>query len=376
MIDENNITNEPDFSPENESENIGQNGQPEPPEFEENHDGSADTPNVTHVVYIPYGFTPETFAEKRQIRKTALAVGLPSIALSIFTFVWSFIYLFATTKIAGLSYNDAVKLASEPAVQQILQIFVSCVMFLLPFPRALKCCGYTISETVNLKSPEKGDFLPFFGVGIGFCAFANIAMSYSSMFFSGLGFEYHVDYGDNPEGFFGFLLTFIATAIVPALVEEFACRGIVIGLLKKYGEAFAIITSAIVFGVMHGNFDQMPFAVIVGLILGYIYVKTGSLWASVAVHCTNNAISVIFTYFEKIMPSYMQNAIYTLYILICLFAAICGIYAIAKKNPDRFALKTSDTAASEGQKYKWFFTSWAIIVFLALNIIDSFTYFV
>lgn len=334
-------------------------------------------PPAAPVVYIPYGFTPQTFAEKKQIRKTALVIGIPCICLSFISFIWSFIYLFATTKIAGLSYSAAIELASNPAVQQVLQIIASCLMFLLPFPIAARCAGCRIDKTVDLCAPKKHTFLPFYLLGIGFCAFANISMSYSSAFFEGFGIDYSVDYGDNPNGFFGFLLTFIATAIVPALVEEFACRGIVIGLLRKYGEAFAIVTSSIIFGVMHGNFDQMPFAVIVGLILGYIYVKTGSLWASVAVHCTNNAVSVIFTYLDgSALTSNLQNVLYSLYLLFSLLAAICGIYLILKRYSDIFALEKACTESSEKQKYKWFFTSWIIIVFLVLNILDSFKYFI
>lgn len=356
MFEENN------FTPQNEGE----------PQFNS-------APPQPHMQYIPYGFTPETYREKKEIRKIAMVVGIPCICLSLIVFLWSFIYLFLTTKIGGLSYNAAIELANNPAVQQVLQVILSCLMFLAPFPIAAKCAGYRIDSTIKLGKPKDGTFLPFFLFGIGFCSFANIAMSYSSAFFRGIGIDYEVDYGKNPSGFFGFLLTFIATAIVPALVEEFACRGIVLGLLKKYGEAFAVITSSIIFGVMHGNFDQMPFAIMVGLILGYIYVKTGSIWVSVAVHCANNAISVIFTYLEDIASINAQNLLYLIYLMFSMLAAIFGVYMLSKKNKsdtNDFELEKSNTFATNKQKYTWFFTSWIIIVFLALNFIESLTYFV
>lgn len=339
---------------------------PQPPQYNQ----------VQAIEYIPFGFTPETYREKRDIRRRAVVIGIPCLCLSLISVVWSIVYLFFTTKFLRLDYNEAISLANNPAVQQILQVVLSTVMFLVPFPIVAKCAGYRIDSIISFAKPKKGTFLPFLFFGIGFCAFANIAMSYSSAFFDGFGIEYDVPYSENPSGVFGFLLTFIATAIVPALVEEFACRGIVLGLLKKYGEAFAIITSSIVFGVMHGNFDQMPFAVMVGLILGYIYVKTGSIWVSVAVHCANNAVSVIFTYLERIVTTNTQNLFYLFYLIFALLAAIYGVYLLSKKSHDIYTLKKADTASREKQKYTWVFTSWIIIVFIALNLLESLTYFI
>ena len=163
---------------------------------------------------------------------------------------------------------------------------------------------------------------------------------------------------------------------MPALVEEFACRGVVLGMLRKYGETFALVASSIVFGVMHGNFDQMPFAIMVGLILGYSYIKTGSIWVSVAVHCANNAISVIFSYLGDILGTNMQNLLYYVYLMASMLAAIAGVCILAKKHDENiYSLQKSETAATEKQKYSWFFTSWIIIVFLALNFVDSLKYF-
>lgn len=324
-----------------------------------------------------YGAPPEIYREKKDIRRITLAVGIPAVCLSLITYLWSVVYLFITVKTMKMSYTDAIELANNSAVQQVLQVILSILMFLVPFPIAARCAGYRIDSLVSTKKPTTGTALPFFLFGIGFCSFANIAANYCSSIFKNIGIDYEVDYGDNPSGVFGFLLSFIATAIVPALVEEFACRGIVLGMLKKYGETFAIIASSIVFGVMHGNFDQMPFAIMVGLILGYIYVKTGSIWISVAVHCVNNAISVIFNYLANTMSVNSQNLLYGLYLIISMLAAIFGVYILSKKHSaDIYSLQKSDTVSTSKQKYTWFFTSWIIIIFLALNFIESLTFFV
>lgn len=323
---------------------------------------------------------PEEYKRKRDLRRIGLAIGLPAIILSVIGFLWSFVYLFVTKRFFGMSYNEAAELLDNPAVQQVLQIILSCLMFLIPFTIGAKCLKIKISNLIMFDKAKKGTFLPFLFFGIGFCSFSNVATSYASGYISsfleffGIDAEYNVDFGANPEGVFGFLLSFITTAIVPALVEEFACRGIVLGLLKKYGEGFAIISSSIIFGVMHGNFEQIPFATLVGFILGYIYVKTKSIWVCVAVHCINNAISVIFTYLSGVVSVNTQNLLYLIYLIISMLAAIVGVLLFAKNSEEKYALDKVDEKITEKQKYTWLFTSWAIIVFLCLNAFEAFTY--
>ena len=266
-------------------------------------------------------YDPEEVARKNSIRKIGLAIGLPSLALFAISFGWSFLYLFITMKCLKMTYNESIAIINNPAIQQILQITLSTLMFLVPFTIGAKCLKFKIGELIMFNKVKKGTFLPFLLIGMGFCSFANISVSYASSIFEGFGIEYDVDFGRNPEGVFGFLLSFIATAIVPAIVEEFACRGIMIGILKKYGEGFAVISSAVIFGIMHGNFEQIPFATMVGLILGYIYVKTGSIWTCMAVHCVNNSIAVIFSYLPN---TALSNIIYIL----------CNIFS-KKSTPNR-----------------------------------------
>jgi membrane protease YdiL (CAAX protease family) len=82
-------------------------------------------------------------------------------------------------------------------------------------------------------------------------------------------------------------------AAVPALAEEFAMRGVVMQQLRRHGDRFAIITSAALFAVMHGNLIQAPFAFFLGLALGYFTVITGSIWTAISIHFLNNFFSVL-----------------------------------------------------------------------------------
>ena len=331
-------------------------------------------PVYKYVQYIPYGFTPKTFEERKGIKKSANLASISLLLVTGFSVLWSLLYITIMISL-GFSYNKAYEIINEPASMQVLQILLSSFLFTIPFIIVYKIGGYRISDLVILKKPKKENRLSLFLLGISFCSFANIAVSYMSSLFSSLGINYEVDFGDNPDGFFGFMLSLIATVFVPALVEEFALRGLVLGSLKKYGEGFAILSSSIIFGVMHGNFQQIPFAFLVGLILGFITIKSGSLWIAVAVHGFNNFISIFFDYFMKGIPVQNQNVIYTIYLSVALLLGIVGICLINNSDGTLFKLKKSDTECEEKKKYKWLFLSPLLIIYMGLEFLMSLSFF-
>ena len=331
--------------------------------------GVSSTP--TYVTYVPYGYTPKTYEEKTSIKKYAVLIGVSLLLLMGITFFWGVLYYFIMSAM-GISTAKANIIISDPAAMQVMQILLSSLMFTIPFILVFKANNQRISDLVPLKKPL-GNKTAIFFIGLSVCAFANIANSFCGQLFGSLGIDYNVDYGDNPSGFFGFLLSLIATAVVPPLVEEFACRGIILGCLRRFGDGFAVLISAILFGLMHGNFDQMPFAFMVGLALGYIVVKTDSLWIAVAVHAANNFISVAFEYLLAGLSQNAQNLIYSLYLMAALILGVIG--AVLFSDREGFNFKKSDTESSLKQKIKWFFTSPVIIIFAVLCVLESLLYF-
>lgn len=89
-------------------------------------------------------------------------------------------------------------------------------------------------------------------------------------------------------------------ALIPALVEEFVCRGVIFHGLRHNGIWKAILISALLFGIMHMNFNQMSYAFVLGIVLALVVEATDSIWASVIVHFTFNASSVALNYLMNI----------------------------------------------------------------------------
>ncbi len=96
--------------------------------------------------------------------------------------------------------------------------------------------------------------------------------------------------------------TLILLAVVMApLFEEIVFRGIIMkGLINKGMKPItAIIISAVVFGVVHGNPWQFVGAVLLGSVLGLVYYKTKSLLLPILLHAFNNLCSSILIFYNK-----------------------------------------------------------------------------
>lgn len=102
-------------------------------------------------------------------------------------------------------------------------------------------------------------------------------------------------------------LTVLLVVIVAPIVEEFIFRKLMIEKLSRYGYVTAILVSSIAFGLFHGNFYQFFYATFVGLVLGYIFVKSGSWLLSVLMHTLVNFYgSVVTILVNKALARYLE----------------------------------------------------------------------
>ena len=93
------------------------------------------------------------------------------------------------------------------------------------------------------------------------------------------------------------LLNFIMVSVFAPFFEEWLCRGMVLrGLLaNKIKPVWAIVISAIFFGVIHLNLWQALPAFLLGCLFGFVYYKTGSLKLTMLMHCVNNTFSLLMS---------------------------------------------------------------------------------
>lgn len=79
------------------------------------------------------------------------------------------------------------------------------------------------------------------------------------------------------------------TGLAGPVAEELVFRGVVLRRLLPFGKGFAIVVSAVLFGVMHGNFLQGIYAFFAGLVFGYVAAEYSIRW-SLVLHILNNLV--------------------------------------------------------------------------------------
>ena len=102
-------------------------------------------------------------------------------------------------------------------------------------------------------------------------------------------------------------ITAIFTVIVAPVGEEFVFRKLIIDRTQKYGAFVSIGLSALMFGLMHGNFYQFFYCFALGLILGYMYYSTGKLYLTIALHAVINFVGGILTSFLQPVAEGLQT---------------------------------------------------------------------
>lgn len=85
----------------------------------------------------------------------------------------------------------------------------------------------------------------------------------------------------------------LSIALLAPILEELLFRGAIEGYLLREGRSpwGAIVVSSLIFGVVHMNPAQIPFAFLLGMMFGWLYYRTGSLLPGVVGHVLNNSVA-------------------------------------------------------------------------------------
>ncbi len=225
--------------------------------------------------------------ERKEIRHISNLLGLAILMFELIQLIFSLV-LAANPVVYDLYENSSV-------FQDCSSIlFIEVAGLVIPF--GIIAFFNRKKYKVNIVPNEKIGFAKcarWVGFGMLCCIGADFVVSGVIALFNVFGYDLDVPESLVPSSPFACVTTIVATAIVPALCEEFAMRCCSLGLMRNYGKAFGVVSVSIIFGLLHGNVVQFVFAGLVGLIVGYATVKTGSIWPAIFIHGCNNAMSAI-----------------------------------------------------------------------------------
>lgn len=119
---------------------------------------------------------------------------------------------------------------------------------------------------------------------------------------------------------------YIGVGVLIPVIEELVFRGIILGeFLSTMNADVAVFLSALIFGTMHMQPVQIGYALVCGLILGYVYLYSNSLYLSIAIHIIFNVLGGIAPAIFTNNPLFM-NVLGVLEIVFVLAGFFCILY--------------------------------------------------
>ncbi len=180
------------------------------------------------------------------------------------------------------------------------------ITFFLPF--------YLYARHIRKQSFD--DMCPLCGakpLKLGLCVFAamQLASSAAALFCETVGgFVFPELFATFPIeesvslGVLELAVEFVSLCVFTPLVEEFVFRGVIFGSLRPFGASYAVVASALLFGLAHGGPSSMAYALVSGFILAAVREVTGSVKSGIFLHGFNNAISFLFS---SVLPFYADD---------------------------------------------------------------------
>lgn len=217
--------------------------------------------------------------------------------LTYFVMMVSFVLIRIAFLYIKLPFSSTVNdLITTILVQGFFMFFLAVFMF-----SQLK--RQPIKKTFNDFGYNKLNFTPILiSVLIGIlCYFFNIFVaSFFNTIIGLFGYEqmpsFATSISTQDYSIFSFIIQVVSVAIIPAICEETAHRGLLLNGLKGSGIVNAILLSSLLFGLMHLNINQFFYATILGFIIAMSAVISKSIIPAIIIHFMNNFISTYMSF--------------------------------------------------------------------------------
>ncbi len=183
------------------------------------------------------------------------------------------------------------------------------------------------------------------------------------------------------------LILMFQLVIIAPIFEEFWFRGLIMESLKPYGNGFAILVSAVLFGLTHGNLQQFFYATVLGICLGYIALNTKSIVVTTVMHAMFNSIAgfiMLFVSFDGVQeymlsngekaadsPSVVAYMVFMFFVVVLLLVGL--IMAVIKLRKIRRYRVEKMWEVSSARKWGIFLSRFTVIIMIILAI-DTLTF--
>lgn len=171
-------------------------------------------------------------------------------------------------------------------------------------------------KTIPLQRPSNTKRIPAFAaVGLCFMLAGEYYANYFQYILSKVHLKVDLPQFTFPNNTPALIFYVMQICVLAPLCEEFLFRGLILQNLRRFGNLFAVLATSAIFGLIHANLMQTPFAFVVGIALALLAIETGSIWPGVALHALVNTISVLTDGLTYYFGSGVSSTVYGLLML-------------------------------------------------------------
>lgn len=203
--------------------------------------------------------------------------------------------LFAMLVISSALQIGAALLMRDYAPSLLERGWVFWAVSLLPsYAIGMPICYFLLRPLPSLapekRAAESGAWLRYFAIAMFLLYAGNLlGLFLNTALGNLLGRDMTNPVAELIEGS-GMWASAIVTVLIAPPLEELIFRKLLMDRLLRYGERTAVLASALLFGLYHGNFSQFFYAALIGGFLAYLYAKTGRLRLTVLLHMGINLV--------------------------------------------------------------------------------------
>lgn len=306
----------------------------------------------------------DVYFNKREMKNFGFVIGMAIILYVGVQVILSLIFKAALPALLKNVFN-------EEEISMIMQILLQCLSLgaAIYFVRAYTeetSNSVEIERKISIKSKAKIVLITLFVV------FA-IQIALSSLLYPLIGLDYDMTdlfKVNSSSSLMSKVILVITLSIIPAIFEETFFRETIIKYTVKYGKVFALLFSALLFGLFHMNLSQGLFAFIMGLIWGGIYLYTGDIKLTMLIHFLNNGFAALCL----ILSEMGVIALTATMLLIVTFGFVLLIKFLINKHSRKKLFLLVNKSVDLKQlsiKYKYIFYDYTLDVSIVLIFIMS-----
>lgn len=284
----------------------------------------------------------------------AVASFLSSTILTVFSFY------------SGIYGEDLAKAFMQSSFYPIYQVLITLIPLVLCFGALCIVTGRKFTTLIfKTQTDKKTSTLLFFSGSIAI-PLTIAASLISQRILNSIGAN--INSIDIPKGAYATVLFILAHVIIAPIFEELIFRFIILERLRRYGDLFAVISSALFFALLHSSFQSYLPSFIAGIIFSLAAIYTGSVLISILLHFLNNALSVLMLLLLGALSPSICDLIYIAVAGILLIVSLSAFFYLHKKDPLLFEFKFDGKALTTGRKTTLLLFSFSSLVFIVFSL--------